>query len=508
MRAYDPDDLALPPVDIPIVGEDPRALATDGTDVFGAIHMAGNATTVLHLSVVCDPNFNPYPGTPNPTPNDGAGFNPPINPALPPPPAVPTILRQQADGHYVDVQGTDWTAHAITMTGSPMPFWNMSRNKAFRISGADDTVLHYALDGGPAIATAIALRPTNGRINVVGLAANNLEPFEENLRGVFIDSSMASIDPASGTPDFEVINPHLVSFLPAPLGTAPRFEGPGIDAAAGPVRQQTLGDPGGIAWSPDGTFKLVTGRGTNNVVRFGPAGAFLRDGGIDSLATFFAVFFAGTTAQERLDLEAYLLSFAEDTHAGVGVTVTLDGGANSDTALRDQLESIADAGQVGLVVKGLADGLAPGEQRGYTYQGGGQYDADRVGETITTAGLDALVAAGHPQSWTLVALGTETRVGIDRDEDTFLDGDELQFCTNGADPTDFPGSDPCPADLTGPDGVKDNEVSVSDLLLVLAQWGAPPGSRADAKCDYPEGVNVGDLLKVLADWGPCPFPGD
>lgn len=54
---------------------------------------------------------------------------------------------------------------------------------------------------------------------------------------------------------------------------------------------------------------------------------------------------------------------------------------------------------------------------------------------------------------------------------------------------------PCLADITG-----DNNVDISDLLLVLEQWGATD-SPADANMDGI--VNVGDLLLIISGWGPC-----
>ena len=49
-------------------------------------------------------------------------------------------------------------------------------------------------------------------------------------------------------------------------------------------------------------------------------------------------------------------------------------------------------------------------------------------------------------------------------------------------------------------GYTDGEVSVSDFLLMLSQWGNV-GSSCD--CDG-GGVGVTDFLYMLAQWGPCP----
>ena len=56
---------------------------------------------------------------------------------------------------------------------------------------------------------------------------------------------------------------------------------------------------------------------------------------------------------------------------------------------------------------------------------------------------------------------------------------------------------PCPWDLGG-----DNSVGTSDLLALLAAWGANPGHPADFDGDNVVGTS--DLLALLANWGGCP----
>jgi hypothetical protein len=53
----------------------------------------------------------------------------------------------------------------------------------------------------------------------------------------------------------------------------------------------------------------------------------------------------------------------------------------------------------------------------------------------------------------------------------------------------------CPSDING-----DNNVDVSDLLMVIGVWGET-GSTADVNGDGV--VNVSDLLMVVGNWGPC-----
>jgi len=53
----------------------------------------------------------------------------------------------------------------------------------------------------------------------------------------------------------------------------------------------------------------------------------------------------------------------------------------------------------------------------------------------------------------------------------------------------------CPADING-----DGDVNVSDLLVIIDQWGES-NSPADVNGDGD--VNVSDLLEVVGNWGPC-----
>lgn len=95
------DDFQAAPVDIPIAGEDPRALGVspDGGTVYAAIFESGNGTTVLPgadlLRDVVNDRGGPHGGV-NPPPNAGAELAPPLALDLPAPlpvatsPATPT----------------------------------------------------------------------------------------------------------------------------------------------------------------------------------------------------------------------------------------------------------------------------------------------------------------------------------------------------------------------------------------------------------------------------------
>ncbi len=160
------------------------------------------------------------------------------------------------------------------------------------------------------------------------------------------------------------------------------------------------------------------------------------DGTIDGLVNFFHIpnftgFEKGEAGeQERRDIIAFVMSFSTDTHAGVGVQVTLDGtnDARPETIERiDTLLRLAEGGDVGLIVKGRRSG----ESRGFVYVGGGLFAADRASESTVTA--DALRAGGPGSelTWTLVPAGSQVRLGIDRDADGIPDGDDPLVGRNG-----------------------------------------------------------------------------
>ncbi|MHC4219865.1 MAG: YncE family protein, partial [Planctomycetota bacterium] len=98
---YDPSDLATPPVVLDLEGEDPRALATDGTTVYGAIFESGNGTTILRKPTVSS-DASPYSGQPNPPPNSGLEFDPPMTSGLPAPPEASLIVRKNDAGAWHD----------------------------------------------------------------------------------------------------------------------------------------------------------------------------------------------------------------------------------------------------------------------------------------------------------------------------------------------------------------------------------------------------------------------
>ncbi len=126
--------------------------------------------------------------------------------------------------------------------------------------------------------------------------------------------------------------------------------------------------------------------------------------------------------RRRSDIVAFVMSMSTDTHAGMGMQATLRTPAADDptaAARIDLMLQLADSGDVGLVVHGVQGGAA----RGYAYIGGGVFQADRAGETISASELRDAAKAGAELTWTIVPHGSEQRVGIDADGDGVLNGD-------------------------------------------------------------------------------------
>jgi hypothetical protein len=185
---------------------------------------------------------------------------------------------------------------------------------------------------------------------------------------------------------------------------------------------------------------------------------FTHDGAVDSIARFVAEpLFGVQSDQEVADLVAFLLAFSgsdlpagsvtnvlegpgplsQDSPASVGRQTTVMDGTSpppQQTALITAMINLAQAGKVGLVVKGRQGGL----ERGYVYIGAQRFQSDRRAETLTAAQLLASAAPGSELTYTVVQLGTETRIGIDRDGDGYYDRDELDAGSDPADPKSTP----------------------------------------------------------------------
>jgi len=125
---------------------------------------------------------------------------------------------------------------------------------------------------------------------------------------------------------------------------------------------------------------------------------------------------------QRRQVEAFLLALDSNLAPIVGQQATLTGESEPDVASRiDLLEARAAAGECDLVVKGVVHGHAVG----FLYDpttGAFAPDTRRAGP-IGDRRLRAL-AQGGALTFTAVPPGSGYRIGLDRDLDGVLDGDD------------------------------------------------------------------------------------
>ena len=255
---------------------------------------------------------------------------------------------------------------------------------------------------------------------------------------------------------------------------------------------------------------------TRNRTGFG----MLHDGSVDSIERFVSEpVFNVNNDQEVADLVAFMLAFSgselpsgsttnvlippgtlsQDTHAAVGEQTTMVDSLNAppeQTLLIVSMLAQADLGKVGVVARGVQNG----EMRGYAYSGGGVFQSDRLAETRTSGELLVSAAPGSELTYTVVPIGTQVRIGIDRDADGYYDGDEVAACSDPADPAIIPGGpgSGLPGDLNA-DGV----IDLSDLGVVLADFNCSGLCAGDVDGDGD--TDLSDLGVVLANWGEtCP----
>jgi YVTN family beta-propeller protein len=246
IKVYDPTNLAAAPIVVALQGEDPRALATDGTQVYAAIAESGNGSTIISQQVVSS-SVNPYPGDQNPPPNAGTTFSPAQKPGNPPPPAVSLIVKKDAGGVWRDDNNGNWNA-AVT--------WGVP-DRDVAIINAQTLGVSYA-GGLMNLVMGIAMGP-GGSVTIVGTEAINQRRFEPNVNGIFVRSMLGRFQPATpGTVTVTDLNPHLT------------YATPTVSQAQ---RDLSLGDPRQIAWNAAGTTGFVAGMGSNNVLVIDGVGA-------------------------------------------------------------------------------------------------------------------------------------------------------------------------------------------------------------------------------------------
>jgi YVTN family beta-propeller protein len=209
---------------VPVFGGNPRALAVspDGSKVYAAFAISGNATTII-----------PVPLAPAPPP--------PTNPALPPAPAQGII-----------VQATDPTWSSFIQ-------FTMPDNDVVEINAASRAVTRY-FSGVGTINLGLAVNPATGDLYVANTDALNLVRFEPNLRGHFINNQITRVSIASGTVTPFDLNPGInYAQLPNPTALT-----------------TALSQPTATVFDPSGSFMWVAAFGTDRVAKVSTNGTVLQ----------------------------------------------------------------------------------------------------------------------------------------------------------------------------------------------------------------------------------------
>ena len=324
----------------------------------------------------------------------------------------------------------------------PNPYRNLDNSlpEALALPG------HYAFGSAGGLPRGAALPPGNAQ---AGLDAYRFVPMHQSGPG--------------GGPGRDLVTCVMCHTLPTGMGgdvqydgtdraRFPNGQGSYIEIQPGPDGQRHLmitGLPFGGAGERH-TFKVPQLRNlyervgfqstqTKNLSGFG----FFHDG--SNTLTDFLTRFPGIQGDQMVaDMIAFLLAFSgsdlpmgsldnlreppgtssQDVPAAVGQQVTFFGANNTDASLLDRvalLQSLADAGRIGLVAKGSRGGIT----RGYYYVGGGNVQADDIAdppfalvELINGSGV------GKELTITAVPVGSAVRIGVDRDDDGIFDANE------------------------------------------------------------------------------------
>ncbi len=176
-----------------------------------------------------------------------------------------------------------------------------------------------------------------------------------------------------------------------------------------------------------GMFGLAPGPQQGDQVRgFG----FLHDGSIDTLFNFFSASVFTLSNLEQAQLEAFSLEFPSDLAPIVGQQVTLEPALGLPANLRadlfnDRSNINFDSLLLGGTVKEcevIAKGTVGGVQRGWLRIANTPNFRSDLDTIVSNGDLRALTNTEGPITYTCVPPGSGTRMGIDRDEDTVLDG--------------------------------------------------------------------------------------
>ncbi|MBW1756343.1 MAG: hypothetical protein JRJ80_09250, partial [Deltaproteobacteria bacterium] len=212
-------------------------------------------------------------------------------------------------------------------------------------------------------------------------------------------------------------------------GGGSTFEGEAMEFKV-PHLRNAYQKVGSFGQMPSDLFPNAPGVFTGDQVR---ASGFLHDGSISSVASFLSAPVFSTNTTEEANLEALIMAFETDMAPIVGQQITLTD--TSDAAVDTRITLLIDRADANFVLPVnintkecdlIVKGIVGGQQRGWVYLGGDQFDPDKVAEPAwTRADLETAASVpGQPLTFTCVPPGSGLRMGINRDRDTDLDGDD------------------------------------------------------------------------------------
>jgi len=161
---------------------------------------------------------------------------------------------------------------------------------------------------------------------------------------------------------------------------------------------------------------------------------FLHDGSVDTLQSFLQASVFNLNSTQELQLQQFLLAFDSDLAPIVGQQVTLDATNSAVANARiDLLITRSGTNFTSLMLGGtvkecdlVVKGTVGGQPRGWLRQPGNPPVSymDDTGAIVTDAALRALATSEGPLTFTCTTPGSGQRVGLDRDLDSVLDGND------------------------------------------------------------------------------------
>ena len=241
----------------------------------------------------------------------------------------------------------------------------------------------------------------------------------------------------------------------------------------------------------------------------------LHDGAIDTVQRFLNPTTFSLSVAERQNLHAFIMAYDTDLPPMVGqqITRTSSNGGTVDPRI-DVLLTAANtayvskllgpgARQCDVIVKGTVAGQARGYLRDL---GSSQFRSDRATEPLLAdAVLRSFAGTGGQElTYTCAPFGSGTRMGIDRDLDTYLDRDELDAGSDPADPLSIPAGTSAvlvPASKLLVKNASPDDESKNKLVLKIkaASITTPaPGGSDDPRCNASPSGTIKATLAVFS----------